>query len=319
MQATANLRQTIYDVEAKYSQSLSANASAAERLSEEKEIDSLLKENEKISDNIRKRLRQIAGENKKFAADFPHKTGELKVRVNIHQGIARKFMTVMQLFEETQEKHRDNVRCNMEKQLRCMNPKASEDEIREAVKYGHANIIAEDYQAMAKLPPEQLRKFRNELDDLKSRNNDIKKLEQSIIQLHQMFMDMQVLVETQGELLNNVEYNIEETKEATAAAHEELVIAHDYQKSAGKKKCIIITLIVAILAVILVPILIVYIPQWIPKSKVVIEKLPVISSPSPSPIVSPSMRVAKAVKFDPFVEHGSTSVMLENMFDVAGT
>lgn len=286
------LRRAIKDVEAKYSQCLSTSPNVSERLAEGNQVDALLKENDRVSDNIRMKLRQIATENKKFAADFPHKTGELKVRINLHQGAARKFMDVMKMFEKTQEKHRDNVRSTMEKKLRCMNPSVTDDDIRQAVKYGHANIIAEDRKAMSQLSPEERRKLQNELDDLRSRNNDVKKLEESIIQLHQMFMDMQVLVDAQGELLNNIEYNVEETKEATAAAHQELVIAHDYQKNAGKKKCIIICLIVAILAVIFVPVLVVYIPRWIPESKKIIDSIPVIASPSPSPAIASAGRSA---------------------------
>jgi hypothetical protein len=54
---------------------------------------------------------------------------------------------------------------------------------------------------------------------------------------------------------------VEETKGATIAAHEELEVARNHQKSANKKKCLIVILVVAILSVIIVPLLIKYIPR----------------------------------------------------------
>jgi t-SNARE complex subunit (syntaxin) len=36
------------------------------------------------------------------------------------------------------------------------------------------------------------------------------RLEQSIVELHQLFVDMSVLVETQGEMLDQIEYSVQQ-------------------------------------------------------------------------------------------------------------
>lgn len=280
-QAIGKMEDTIEEIRTHYDKSLQ-QSSGEDKASLQNEIARMLQENEKRSDAIRKRLRRIAGENKEFVAQNGEKTGEIRVRVNTHQGMTRRFMEAMQTFELVQEKHRDTVRRAMEAHVRKMNPDASEDEISEAVRNGQANLLADQSQALSQLPPEEQQRLKNGLEDLASRNNDIKKLEESIIQLHQLFMDMQALVDAQGELLNNIEYNVEETKGATAAAHDELVIAREHQKSANKKKCIVAVLVVLILLAVLVPILIIYIPKWFPSTKDTIEALPIVGTSAPT-------------------------------------
>jgi t-SNARE complex subunit (syntaxin) len=196
-QAINKIQETITQVEERYQASLSEKVSAEEKKRSQSEIARMLQENEKRSEAIRKRLRRIAGENKTFATEFPTKTGQLQVRVNTHQGLTKRFMAAMQSFEKAQEKHRDNVRSAMERQLKLMTG-ASQEDIREAMRNGQTDNFVENSPMMMQLPPEEQRKLRNGLADLKSRNIDIKKLEESIVLLHQLFMDMQILVESQG-------------------------------------------------------------------------------------------------------------------------
>jgi syntaxin 1B/2/3 len=283
--AIDKIRNNVHELEARYVESVKASTTPDVRLAGEREIQRMLNDNEKRSDAIRKRLKRIAGENKMFRGEFPHKTGELRVRVNAHQAMTKRFMTAMQLLETIQERHQKTVKGALEEKLRAINPNATDEEIASAVRNGEDISVVEHSRTMQQLPPEEQQRLRNGLEDLKSRNNEMKKLEASIIQLHQLFMDMQALVEAQGELLNNIEYNVEETKGATEAAHEELVLARNHQKSANKKKCILAMIIIAILAAIIVPVGIIYIPKWFPKSKVT-ELIGQLPGASPSPASS---------------------------------
>ena len=46
------------------------------------------------------------------------------------------------------------------------------------------------------------------LKDVESRHQDIIKLEKSLIELHEIFNDIAALIESQGEILNNIEINV---------------------------------------------------------------------------------------------------------------
>lgn len=222
--AIEKVMETVGDIESNYKDSLhSPSDDPEEKLSQERGIAKMLQENEKRSDAIRKRLKRIAGENKMFIGENPEKTGELRVRVNTHQAMTKRFMGAMQNFEDVQEKHQQAVRVILFDKLKAMNPGKSHEEISNAIEEGQEGWIVDNSPLMAELPPEEQQRLRNGITDLRSRNNDLKKLEESVIALHQMFTDMQLLVNQGGELLTSTEYNIENTKGATEAAHEELV------------------------------------------------------------------------------------------------
>lgn len=282
--AVTKITNNINELEARYKESQKNNSSPDARLTGEREVQKMLGDNEKRSDAIRKRLKRIAGENKMFQAENPHKTGELRVRVNTHQAVTKRFMNAMHFLEGVQERHQESMSNALEEKLRAINPDATDEEIAVAIRDGEDQYVVENSLTMQQLPPEEQQRLRNGLADLKSRNNEMKKLEASIIQLHQLFTDMQALVASQGELLNNIEYNVEETKGATEAAHEELVQARNHQKSANKKKCILAVISIAILLAIIVPVAIIYIPKWFPGSKAseLISELPG-ASPQPTP------------------------------------
>jgi hypothetical protein len=60
------------------------------------------------------------------------------------------------------------------------------------------------------------------------------KLEASLKELHQLFLDMSLLVEAQGELLNQIEFSVESAVAYTEKGVQELEKAKEYQKSARK-------------------------------------------------------------------------------------
>jgi t-SNARE complex subunit (syntaxin) len=74
--------------------------------------------------------------------------------------------------------------------------------------------------------------------------------------MHRLFLDLAILVQQQGEVIDNIEKNIEEAKYSVAKAEVDLVKAKEYQQAARKKKCCILIIVIGILAAILVPVLI---------------------------------------------------------------
>ena len=91
---------------------------------------------------------------------------------------------------------------------------------------------------------------RNALADIQERHQDIKRLEASISS-HQLFLDMSVLVETQGELLDQIEYTVGQSVNYTGKAVEELRTAGKYQRKVRKKMCCVIIVLLVILIIFL--------------------------------------------------------------------
>ena len=55
-------------------------------------------------------------------------------------------------------------------------------------------------------------KLQNAVKDLEERHRDIKKLEKSILQVHNMIQELNSLVKYQGEIIDNIEINIKSAK-----------------------------------------------------------------------------------------------------------
>mmetsp|Transcript_14105 Transcript_14105/g.37861 ORF Transcript_14105/g.37861 Transcript_14105/m.37861 type:complete len:312 (+) Transcript_14105:187-1122(+) len=206
---------------------------------------------DKKAQAVRKRLKRIADENKAFLEQRPDAVAQGKMRVGEHQGVARAFMKAMEEFERVQEAHRDDMQDEMMQELRTINPSATTKELRQALKTGDYAHIADGADLNQAHSDVQHR-----LNEIRSRNNDIQQLEKSIVELHQMFVDMSVLVENQGELLNNIEYNVQQTKETAQEAEVELVQARDNQKAARRKKMCLVIIIFCIILAIVIPIVI---------------------------------------------------------------
>ncbi|KAG7174981.1 Syntaxin-4-like [Homarus americanus] len=96
---------------------------------------------------------------------------------------------------------------------------------------------------------------RQQLHDLQERHDAFIKLEKSITELYQLFQEVALLVQEQGETINRIENNIFEAQTKTEKAKVELVSARINQTKAMKKK-FIIALIVGVILLIVALILI---------------------------------------------------------------
>merc|ERR1719291_657028 len=133
-----------------------------------------------------------------------------------------------------------------EKELQLLMPDTSEEERAEMIAEGQTTslIVA---QKMAGAHAHIL----DEVQRIQEKHQDILRLEASIADLAQMFQEMAVLVEAQGEMLDAIELNVTKTKGYTAKAEVQLVKTkkeqHKYQRWMC---CLTITLVIVVLIVL---------------------------------------------------------------------
>ncbi|KAL5021134.1 hypothetical protein ScPMuIL_000289 [Solemya velum] len=90
-----------------------------------------------------------------------------------------------------------------------------------------------------------------DLELLRQREDDIKKLERDIIDVNQIFKDLGMLVHEQGEMLGLIEGNVERAQVEVQEGTQQLSKARDYQSKARRKKCCIIVIVLVVLAIII--------------------------------------------------------------------
>lgn len=202
---------------------------------------------------VRRRLKRIAGENKDFKRDHAGRTAVVRTRVVQYKQMGERFIDVTKGLEAVRGKHREALERSVRQDVMRANPAMTARDADDAMAAGDRGLEQAMVQDRA-----DTAELRYQVQDVKNRNAEIGKLTRNMAELNAMFVDMGILVDGQQELLNNIEYNVEEVKETTQKATEELKTARAYQKSKKKKKCIccvvIILICIAAAAAVLIPV-----------------------------------------------------------------
>lgn len=98
------------------------------------------------------------------------------------------------------------------------------------------------------------------ISEIQERHDAVKEIEKNLIELHQVFLDMAALVESQGQQLNNIESHVAHASSFVRRGTEQLEEAKEYQSSSRKWTCIAILLGLLLIIVILLPIVIQVLP-----------------------------------------------------------
>jgi len=192
---------------------------------------------------IRNRLKNMEEYSKKNRSKGG--PAQAKIRSNMQAALTNKFLGVMQEYQEIQSKYKNKFRERVSTQFKMVKPDATEEEITEAIDSGDTQIFAK-----AILDTERKTQAKNALAYIQNKSNDIKRLEESIQELHNLFLDMAIMVEAQGELIDQIEYNVNQAVDNTRVATENLRSANKLQKKSRKKMCIIIVILIVVLLLI---------------------------------------------------------------------
>ncbi|XP_015225523.1 PREDICTED: syntaxin-2 [Cyprinodon variegatus] len=160
-----------------------------------------------------------------------------------HTVLSRKFVEVMTKYNETQVTFRERSKGRIQRQLEITGRMTSNEELEDMLESGNPSIFTSDIISDSQIT-------RQALNEIESRHQDIMRLESSIRELHAMFMDMAMLVETQGDMVNNIENNVSNAAEYIYRAKEETKKAVRYQKKSRRKYTILAFAVLILLAVI---------------------------------------------------------------------
>lgn len=94
------------------------------------------------------------------------------------------------------------------------------------------------------------------ISEIQERFGAVKDIEKSLLELHQVFLDMAVLVEVQGEQLDDIESQVGRAHSFVSRGAEQLQTARKHQKNTRKWYCIAIIILLIVILVIVVPIVV---------------------------------------------------------------
>ncbi|XP_051164167.1 syntaxin-1A isoform X1 [Leptopilina boulardi] len=205
------------------------------------ELEDLMADIKKTANKVRAKLKVIE-QNIEQEEHTNKSSADLRIRKTQHSTLSRKFVEVMTEYNRTQTDYRERCKGRIQRQLEITGRTTTNEELEEMLEQGNPavftqGIIMETQQA------------KQTLADIEARHADIVKLENSIRELHDMFMDMAMLVESQGEMIDRIEYHVEHAVDYVQTATQDTKKALKYQSKARRKK-IMILICLTILAIV---------------------------------------------------------------------
>ncbi|XP_054272328.1 syntaxin-1A-like isoform X4 [Macrosteles quadrilineatus] len=206
------------------------------------ELEDLMADIKKTANKVRAKLKVIE-QNIEQEEQTNKSSADLRIRKTQHSTLSRKFVEVMTEYNRTQTDYRERCKGRIQRQLEITGRQTTNEELEEMLEQGNPavftqGIIMETQQA------------KQTLADIEARHADIIKLENSIRELHDMFMDMAMLVESQGELVDRIEHHVANTQYQVSKGKTELDVAEDYSNKARKKKVMIIICLIVVVTIL---------------------------------------------------------------------
>ena len=175
---------------------------------------------------------------------------ELRIKNNLFGSMLRKYQNTCMRFQREESNIKNIIETKLVRAAEiAVNQELTEEQRKEVIE--NPQMVQQMYEN--KLTGAAHIKLQNAVRDLEERHRDIKKLEKSILQVHNMIIELSKLVSLQGEMIDNIEVNIQKAKDYIIKGEKNVDKSKKNLQSARKKKCIIILIIVGVLIVILIP------------------------------------------------------------------
>eukprot|EP01088_Endostelium_zonatum_P000414 TRINITY_DN10692_c0_g1_i1.p1 TRINITY_DN10692_c0_g1~~TRINITY_DN10692_c0_g1_i1.p1 ORF type:complete len:315 (-),score=61.62 TRINITY_DN10692_c0_g1_i1:82-1026(-) len=247
---TKEIRANVDQIQTLYSKLL-AEADSERGSSQRKQLTNLRTETNNLASQTRTDLKKMRTSNDEYLRAHKNDPSKTQLRTNIHGSLVRNFFDLIQEYQAVLNKHDAKMREKAYRQVKVVAPEATEEEVNEILDQGGD---VEQLFEKAVINDRKQQGYQQTLDYLKERHNDLLDLEAAISELQSLFQDMAILVETQGDLVDQVQYTVSTTKAYHDDAGRRIGETAKIKTGIRKKKviiCIIITFTIVYVIVVL--------------------------------------------------------------------
>ncbi|RVE55787.1 hypothetical protein OJAV_G00229970 [Oryzias javanicus] len=147
--------------------------------------------------------------------------------------LAFAFRSAMENYNGAEEKQREICRARIQRQASLIGKHVNEDQLNELVNKGGEGWT----ELCQSVQPQSALSCRSALREIKSRHSELVNLEARLREIHEMFLQMSVLVEEQGALLNSIETYVGKTEEHVEKADGKFKAALRHKKKNPFLQC----------------------------------------------------------------------------------
>ncbi|CAH8524664.1 unnamed protein product [Schistosoma rodhaini] len=172
-------------------------------------------------------------------------SGKSRLKSSQHAAISRQFVHIMNNYSQLQVDYRDKCKARIRTKLRIAEVPFSEDEVEKMLEKNHTGIFTQAIMA-------ETEAAKRSLSDIEARHADIIRLEKSIQEMKELFFNVALLVDQQGDLIDQVEYNLNKASDCVVNSKRTLSSAVIRKRKNRRCKIICIILVVVIAVLILI-------------------------------------------------------------------
>jgi len=154
------------------------------------ELEELMSDIKKTANKVRSKLKSIE-QSIEQEEGLNRSSADLRIRKTQHSTLSRKFVEVMSEYNATQSDYRERCKGRIQRQLEITGRTTTSEELEDMLESGNPAIFASGIIMDSSISKQAL-------SEIETRHSEIIMLENSIRELHDMFMDMAMLVESQG-------------------------------------------------------------------------------------------------------------------------
>jgi t-SNARE complex subunit (syntaxin) len=170
------------------------------------------------------------------------------VRENLCNTLTRKFIDEMKAYQAAQQKYKTDIKKKVKRQVQIVKPDATDEEIDQVLRSeGGRDALYKESILAGGINSEVQTTYAK----VAGKYQDVLTLEQSVAELHQMFLDFALLTEQQGELLDQIEFQVKQAGDYVEDANVDVFESIEYQSKIRKKQCWIMLIVVVAIVVLL--------------------------------------------------------------------
>ncbi|KAK4782848.1 hypothetical protein SAY86_007222 [Trapa natans] len=182
-----------------------------------------------------------------------------RTRTSVVSGLGKKLKDQMDDFQNLRARMNAEYRETVERRyFTVTGEKPNEDMVESLISSGESESF------LQKAIQDQGRgRILDTISEIQERHDAVKEIEKNLIELHQVFLDMAALVESQGQQLNNIESHVAHASSFVRRGTEQLETAREYQKDSRKWTCYAVLLAIVLIVVLLFPLISAFLPHLV--------------------------------------------------------
>ncbi|NWS64564.1 STX19 protein, partial [Chunga burmeisteri] len=207
----------------KFNQQQKSLVSSMRRFSVLKKESNIAREIKVQAEHIQKCLDELSKTVKKAENEHGPSRATVRILASQHAFLSQRYLNAMLSYNNAITTKQEKCRKFIVRQLEVAGKEVSEEEVSDMFQQGKWEIFNENLLTEVQITKAQL-------SEIEERHKELVNLENQIKDLQELFIQISVLVEEQGEMINNIEISMNNTQEYTQVSKEKFGLAVKYRK-----------------------------------------------------------------------------------------